>query len=453
MLDAWVREPGAPGQRPSFGKITDFLSSEGQTLSAMIPDLVGGWPLTLRFGLGLACGLAHSPAGHEDILGIAIAKIPTERLSEMAQLLESFGTQEAGMLLSPLLYKPGPEAENAAFLLAADNVSISLSDLPNILQSRVWSMEGRRNILSMIPVVIRDDAGNMFKGLLGSASGERLDQVTSIISLLKQSELLEPVIPKSLEKAQSDDASVKAVSPLIESQESPPRFVSKREKSDSGMKDWIPQISLAVVFCVLAWIGYVTLTNPLDTIENRRSGLLPKPGERVWIDAVTRKVVTESFLMADKEFRMGEIFRLRGQPRDAVEFFRAAANRDPTHLEAQDRLGYCFYKLKSFEAAEDQFKKALKIDPDFYRSHFYLGRIYRGKQRWTEALSEFRLAFAGKKDLAQIGLEFLDLLIRLGEFEEGRSVATELSRRFPTNRNLADRIAQLPIAQRPKEAN
>jgi tetratricopeptide (TPR) repeat protein len=168
-----------------------------------------------------------------------------------------------------------------------------------------------------------------------------------------------------------------------------------------------------------------------------------KPGERVWIDAVTRRPVTESFLMADKEFRMGEIFRIQNRFHDAQSFYRAAVSIDPAHVEAIDRLGYCLYKLESYEAAEAQFRKALAIEPGFFRSHFYLGRLHKRAQRWTEALAAYRQAFAARKDLTQIGIEYLDLLLRLGMFEEARPIAAELVQRLPTNREIAELQARL----------
>ncbi len=409
----------------------------------------------------------------------------------------------------PSLSHPGFGAEVAAWLLAEFRASIPLGELAGVVRARIWSREGRLNVLCLVPVVIREDAGKMFQDILPTLSGDFVVQAAGFLEDLGKPDGIIPQRPRFTEMPfpgttgendsgnkliltgangpgssygdpvpQSEDekpgppssqsvglsalptsssparTQVSTVSSASSSHDqgvrksTPPRpRIQARPPRSSSLDDdgerpsWLSRFSSPAALLIV--LGLVLLINHLrsDPLQDRSVEL--KPGERFWIDAVSRRPVTESFLMADKEYRMGEIFRIRGRFSDAQEFFRAAISIDPNHVEAQDRLGYCMYRLNSFEMAEAQFRKALQIDPSFFRSHFYLGRLHLRSQRWEDALSEFRHAFNAKRELAQIGIEYLRLLIQLGLFEEARPVAAELVNRFPTNQPLAQLQAQI----------
>lgn len=157
-------------------------------------------------------------------------------------------------------------------------------------------------------------------------------------------------------------------------------------------------------------------------------------GTNLVYDAITRRPLTEAFRMADKEFRMGEVFRQRRQFSEALSFYRDALRIDPTHVEALDRTGFCLWKQKDLIGAEQAFTKALSTDPGFYRSQFYLGRIYRDTQQWKEALGALAKAWnqSPKRDFI-VGFEYAELLFQLGMFPEAIDLLGELRSKFPSN--------------------
>jgi len=152
------------------------------------------------------------------------------------------------------------------------------------------------------------------------------------------------------------------------------------------------------------------------------------------LDAVTRRPLTPAFQKADKEFRMGEVFRQRRKFAEATTFYRDALRLDPNHLDAQDRLGYCLWKQRNLPGATEAFGKALDIDSGFYRSHFYLGRIHRETGEWKAALTSHAKAWnqSPKRDFV-VGFEYAQLLFQLGMYPEALDVLGELRTRFPSN--------------------
>jgi Flp pilus assembly protein TadD len=200
-------------------------------------------------------------------------------------------------------------------------------------------------------------------------------------------------------------------------------------------------ISLALLAAAL--VGYWEDTRRARTSAMQRAA----QGPQVWLDAVTRRQITPAFLLADKEYRMGEIFRLKRQFPQALGFYQEALRHDSTHLEAHDRLGYCLFKTDSLVAAEQAFKKAIALDRTFFRPHFYLGRIYFQQQRWEEAREAYARAFAAKPDLPIVGMEYVDVLLQLGLFPEARAVLEDLRQRFPSDVEFLNRRARLDEAQ------
>jgi len=151
-------------------------------------------------------------------------------------------------------------------------------------------------------------------------------------------------------------------------------------------------------------------------------------------DAVTRRPRTPAYKRADQEFRMGEIYRQRREYSGALQLYRSALSFYPEHLEARDREGFCLWKLGDLSAAETSFRRALEIDPAFYRSHFYLGRILAKSGRWKEAVGAMSQAWhkSPKRDFF-VGYEYAQLLYQLGYFPEALEILGELRERFPSN--------------------
>ena len=72
----------------------------------------------------------------------------------------------------------------------------------------------------------------------------------------------------------------------------------------------------------------------------------------------------------------GILLGIRGLYKEAAEQFREAIRLDPDNAKAYNNLGITFFKMEKFEEGRDYFLKALKIQPDNIFAHNNLGLTY-----------------------------------------------------------------------------
>jgi serine/threonine protein kinase len=70
-----------------------------------------------------------------------------------------------------------------------------------------------------------------------------------------------------------------------------------------------------------------------------------------------------------------------------------AEQLDPLSLPIVSDFGWVLYISRRYEEAENQYNAAMEINPDFYRVHIFLGRLYAAQQRYQKALAHLNRAF------------------------------------------------------------
>ena len=70
---------------------------------------------------------------------------------------------------------------------------------------------------------------------------------------------------------------------------------------------------------------------------------------------------------------------------EAVPHLAAAHQKVPTNADVLNLLGYTHRKLGKFDAAQDYYERALKIDPEHKGALNYLGQLYLETGRPDEA--------------------------------------------------------------------
>ncbi len=82
----------------------------------------------------------------------------------------------------------------------------------------------------------------------------------------------------------------------------------------------------------------------------------------------------------------------RKQMAFALEEFQNAATIDPTYSPAFSGLGLVYESLQEDAKAEDNFKKAIKLDPESSESHNNYGSFLCSRNRIDESINQFMLA-------------------------------------------------------------
>jgi serine/threonine-protein kinase len=73
---------------------------------------------------------------------------------------------------------------------------------------------------------------------------------------------------------------------------------------------------------------------------------------------------------------------------EAWEQINKAMRTDPLSLPNNAEVVRTLYYARDYDRAIEQGKKALQLAPDYYRTHFWLSRVYAQKGMYREAIAE-----------------------------------------------------------------
>lgn len=138
---------------------------------------------------------------------------------------------------------------------------------------------------------------------------------------------------------------------------------------------------------------------------------------------------------------------------DAVREFNALLAKNEKDARAREGLGQAYFQMKRYDQAQEQFLKALELDPGLWRSRTYLGIIYDHTNQPRRGIQEFTAAIAVKPDCALLHNNLGMAYAQAGIYEEAVSAyrkALELGApREKTLNNLGLALAQ---AGQPEQA-
>jgi tetratricopeptide (TPR) repeat protein len=105
---------------------------------------------------------------------------------------------------------------------------------------------------------------------------------------------------------------------------------------------------------------------------------------------------------AKEHFNNG--LKMTGEKKDsaAIEEYKLAIKEDPQYLDAHINLGSQYFKAEKFSEAEANFLKATEIDPKNADALANLGRTYYKLNKNTEAEASYKSALANKADYYEI---------------------------------------------------
>src|ERR1051325_1699634 len=104
----------------------------------------------------------------------------------------------------------------------------------------------------------------------------------------------------------------------------------------------------------------------------------------------------------------------------------------PASARAHWKYGFALQKADRTDEAAEQYKIALRLNPNEKEVHYNLGQILANQARWEEAKTELHEALSGKSRDAEIHFEYGRVLNGLGRRDEARAqfeFATRLSPR------------------------
>ena len=114
----------------------------------------------------------------------------------------------------------------------------------------------------------------------------------------------------------------------------------------------------------------------------------------------------------------GAILQGLGKSEEAEQSYRKAIEIKPDYAEAHSNLGNIFRDIGKFEEAEQSYRKAIEIKPDYADSHYNLGITFNDLGKLEEAEFSCRKAIELKPDYAKAHCNLGTILMDLGKLKD-----------------------------------
>jgi Flp pilus assembly protein TadD len=91
-------------------------------------------------------------------------------------------------------------------------------------------------------------------------------------------------------------------------------------------------------------------------------------------------------------FQQGRAHLKRGMAAQATVALEKAKRREPEKASIREALGIAYFRIRRWEEAEAEFRKALELSPVNDYAHYALGRCLEKQGRQHEANGHYKLA-------------------------------------------------------------
>jgi Flp pilus assembly protein TadD len=91
-------------------------------------------------------------------------------------------------------------------------------------------------------------------------------------------------------------------------------------------------------------------------------------------------------------FQQGRAHLKRGMAAQATVALEKAKRREPEKASIREALGIAYFRIRRWEEAEGEFRKALELSPVNDYAHYALGRCLEKQGRQQEANGHYKLA-------------------------------------------------------------
>jgi tetratricopeptide (TPR) repeat protein len=129
--------------------------------------------------------------------------------------------------------------------------------------------------------------------------------------------------------------------------------------------------------------------------------------------------------------REGFSFSIRGEFKEALNYFQEAVETSPDDTEAWFGLGNCYIGLEQPAEAIEAYQQVIRTDPANANAYFNLGHYYRQLGRYEEAVATFRDALAANPKHLPSHFEMGKALGQMGRPEEEKQVYTDIIDKAP----------------------
>ncbi|HNV68611.1 MAG TPA: tetratricopeptide repeat protein [Candidatus Ozemobacteraceae bacterium] len=475
LIECWSSEVGQPTLRPSWGRLKQRLSESREDVEQTYRRLEVSVSSESSLLLILALTQPATALRHQ-LLRNALLKLIGKPCHRVLGTLLFLPPDEIRENLAPLVYSRGVQGQRAAYLMARLNLSLNAEAVRAILDLEIHDRSFLINLSHLVEPAVRlslrqsllqdqppptgsppaAQIDTFCEYLLDGPPGDPISpDATSTVPSNETPGTPEPssgtslVTPEPIAQSPGDTVPVTQIAQRLEKTVPVTSSVplcatgsgsSERKEAQSSFlhgdmfgiskrRFWPYFIGISLGLLILGLLVSGSETEGPARYQPLSS---QAPAPEYWIDAVSRQRVTRSFLKADSDFQMGEIFANRGDFSSALKLFQDALTEYPAHVGARFREGFCLMQMQDYKGAATSFRKVLAHRADYPLVNLYLGRIALVNFEPDKAAEHLQKEYALRKDL-RVGIEYSRLLNQLGKFPESIQILSDLHRRFPTD--------------------
>jgi Flp pilus assembly protein TadD len=128
-------------------------------------------------------------------------------------------------------------------------------------------------------------------------------------------------------------------------------------------------------------------------------------------------------------FNLGDLMMNQNNPAAAIPYFRLATEADPKSPIAASEYGAALFANGDAVAAEEQFKRALVLDPEYIDARYNLASVEASTEHWPEAASDFSYVLKSNPNHKNAQQHLGEVLFMWGEsFEKSGDLAAAVKR-------------------------
>ncbi len=140
---------------------------------------------------------------------------------------------------------------------------------------------------------------------------------------------------------------------------------------------------------------------------------------------------------------MGYIHERLGELKKAESFYKKALRLNPDFFPALNNLGNLYLKAGKKEKALGLLQRASTIQPDSYLVHYSLGLAYQSMGKLDKALSEYRVALSLNQNDPDIYMMLGMLYDKAGEYKEAIFFYKNFLKLYPKGVPQYEKVAQI----------
>jgi tetratricopeptide (TPR) repeat protein len=111
---------------------------------------------------------------------------------------------------------------------------------------------------------------------------------------------------------------------------------------------------------------------------------------------------------ADDYFKTGTTYFTEGNYEKAIQDYKQAIKIDPNHINSHLNLGEAYYQKGMYEEAKKEYEYVLALNNMHSKAHFALGRTLAQEGKKEEAREHYEFLESIKSNLAYKLLEFIE---------------------------------------------